>query len=103
MYAIVNIAGKQFKLEGKRKVYVPLLDQEVGAKVTFDQVLLVADDNKVSVGSPTVKNASVEATVIGHMKADKIRIFKYKRRKGFRRTQGHRQNYTQIEIQSIKF
>lgn len=103
MYAIVDIAGKQFKVEGQKKVYVPLLDKEVGATITFDQVLLVADDqSKTTVGTPTVKNASVEATVLAHVKADKIRIFKYKRRKGFRRTQGHRQQYTQVLINSIK-
>ncbi|MBN8704329.1 MAG: 50S ribosomal protein L21 [Bacteroidetes bacterium] len=102
MYAIVEIAGKQFKVEGKRKVYVPLLDKEIGAEVSFDQVLLVDDGSKVTVGAPTVKNASIEATVLAHVKADKIRIFKYKRRKGYRKHMGHRQNYTQILVNDIK-
>lgn len=102
MYAIVDIAGKQFKVEGNKKVYVPLLDNEVGSKVTFDQVLLVSENDKVQVGTPTVAKASVEATVVAHVKGDKIRIFKYKRRKGFRRRQGHRQQFTQVLINSIK-
>ncbi len=101
MYAIVEIAGKQYRVEGNKKVYVPLLSDEVGAKVTFDQVLLVSENDKVKVGTPTVAKASVEATVVAHVKSDKIRIFKYKRRKGFRRRQGHRQQFTQVLINSI--
>lgn len=102
MYAIVDIAGKQYKVEGNKKVYVPLLQNEVGSKVTFDQVLLVSNNDKITVGTPTVNKASVEATVVAHVKADKVTIFKYKRRKGYRRKQGHRQQYTQILVDSIK-
>lgn len=102
MYAIVDIAGKQFKVEGNKKVYVPLLQNEVGSKVTFDQVLLVSNNDAITVGTPTVAKATVEATVVAHVKGDKIHIFKYKRRKGFRRKQGHRQQFTQILIDSIK-
>lgn len=102
MYAIVDIAGKQFKVEGNKKVYVPLLQNEVGSKVTFDQVLLVSNNDTITVGTPTVAKAIVEATVVAHVKGDKIHIFKYKRRKGFRRKQGHRQQFTQILIDSIK-
>lgn len=102
MYAIVDIAGKQFKVEGNKKVYVPLLQNEVGSKVTFDQVLLVSNNDTITVGTPTVAKATVEATIVAHVKGDKINIFKYKRRKGFRRKQGHRQQFTQILIDSIK-
>ncbi|MEL6616307.1 MAG: 50S ribosomal protein L21 [Bacteroidota bacterium] len=98
MYAIVEIAGKQFRVEKDAKMYVPRLKDEVGDSVTFDRVLLVSGDDGVSVGTPTVEGASVTATVLDHVKGDKIIVFKKKRRKGYRVKNGHRQPYTQIQI-----
>ena len=100
MYAIVEIAGKQFRLESGRKLYIPLHNAEVGSDVTFDRVLLVGGDT-THVGAPTVSGASVAATVLGHVKSDKILIFKKKRRKRYKVLRGHRQNFTQIEIGAI--
>lgn len=101
MYAIVNIGGKQFKVEESQTLYVPLLDSEVGAQVEFPDVLLVSGDNGVEVGTPVLEGKKVTATVLDHMKDDKVLVFKKKRRKGYRKLVGHRQNYTQIEINSI--
>ncbi len=101
MQAIVEIAGKQIRLSPKDKVSIPLLDKKPGSKVSFDKVLLVQDDKAVMVGTPTVKGASVEATVLGHEKADKVIVFKKKRRKGYRVKKGHRQQYTEVEITNI--
>ena len=98
MYAIVEIAGKQFRAEEGAKLYVPRLKADEGAEVTFDRVLLTSGDGGVSVGAPTVDGASVSATVLGHGKADKVIVFKKKRRKGYRVKNGHRQPYTQIQI-----
>lgn len=101
MYAIVNIAGKQFKVTGSQKLYVPRLDTEVGATVEFSDVVLVSDGGSVKVGAPTVSDAKVTATVLGHMKDEKVLVFKKKRRKGYRKLNGHRQQFTRIEIASI--
>lgn len=101
MYAIVEIAGKQFRVEKDAKMYVPRLKDEVGDSVTFDRVLLVSGDDGVSVGTPTVEGASVTATVLDHVKGDKIIVFKKKRRKGYRVKNGHRQPYTQIAIKAL--
>jgi large subunit ribosomal protein L21 len=101
MYAIVNIAGKQFRVTQSQKLYVPLLESEVGAKVEFGNVLLLADDAGVTVGTPVLSGASVTATILGHMKDEKVIVFKKKRRKGYRKLNGHRQQFTQIEIDSI--
>ena len=101
MYAIVEIAGKQFRVEKDAKLYVPRLKDEVGAEVTFDRVLLTSGDGGVSVGAPTVDGASVTATVLGHVKGDKIIVFKKKRRKGYKVKNGHRQPYTQIQIADL--
>ncbi len=101
MYAIVEIAGQQFKVESGRKLYVHRLAAEEGAKVSFDKVLFVDNDGKVIIGTPSVKDASVEATVIRHLKDDKVIVFKKKRRKGYRVKNGHRQCLTQIEINTI--
>jgi large subunit ribosomal protein L21 len=98
MYAIVEIAGKQFRVEKDAKMYVPRLKDEVGADVTFDKVLLTSGDGGVTVGTPTVEGASVSAKVLDHVKGDKIIVFKKKRRKGYRVKNGHRQPYTQIQI-----
>ena len=101
MYAIVDIAGQQFKVEKDQKLYVHRLEAEEGKKVSFDQVLLIDTDGKVSVGSPTVKGASVSAKVLAHVKSDKVLVFKKKRRKGYQKLNGHRQYMTQIQIESI--
>ncbi len=101
MYAIVDIAGQQFKVEKDQKLYVHRLEVEEGKKVSFQKVLLIDTGNKVSVGNPVVKGASVDAKVISHMKADKVLVFKKKRRKGYQKLNGHRQYMTQIQIESI--
>lgn len=101
MYAIVEIGGKQFKVEKGQKLYVPRLEAEVGKTVKFDRVLLTSGDGNVSVGTPTVSGATVSAKVLDHPKGDKIIVFKKKRRKGYRVKNGHRQPYTQIAIDSL--
>ena len=102
MYAIVNISGKQFKVTQSQQLYVPLLESEVGSTVEFDDVMLYSDDSGVVVGTPRVDSASVTAKVLEHMKDDKVLVFKKKRRKGYRKLNGHRQQYTRIEIDNIK-
>jgi len=101
MYAIVEIAGQQFKVEKDRKVYVHRLAAEEGSNVEFDKVLLVDNEGTVSIGTPTVEGAKVTAKVLAHVKADKVIIFKKKRRKTFERKNGHRQYMTQILVESI--
>ena len=101
MYAIVNIAGKQFKVTQEQKLYVPLLQSEVGSTVEFDNVMLFSDDKGITVGSPIVEGKKVTATVIEHMQDEKVLVFKKKRRKGYRKMVGHRQQFTQIEINTI--
>ena len=101
MYAIVEIAGQQFKVERGNKVYVHRLDANEGAKVEFDKVFLIENDGKISIGSPTVDGAKVAATVIEHLKGDKVIVFKKKRRKGYQKWNNHRQYLTQILIQGI--
>jgi large subunit ribosomal protein L21 len=101
MFAVVDIAGSQFKVAANDKLHVPLLKQEKGASVTFDKVLMFGDEKNVKIGNPTVKGASVSATVLEHVKADKVFVFKKKRRKGYRVKKGHRQDYTKIEITNI--
>ena len=101
MYAIVEIAGQQFKIEKDLKIYVNKLAQEVGENVEFDQVLLVAGDKKIEVGAPVVNGAKVKAKVLAHVKSDKILVFKKKRRKGYQKLNGHRQPMTQIQIEEI--
>ena len=101
MYAIVDIAGQQFKVAKDQKVYVHRLDAKTGTKVSFDQVLLLYDGGKVTVGAPAIANASVEAKVVKHLKDDKVIVFKKKRRKGYRVKNGHRQSLTEIVIESI--
>mgnify|MGYP004669237631 FL=1 len=102
MYAIIEACGKQYKVAEGDVVFFEKLDTEVGKKVTFDKVVLVSDDKKVQVGSPYVKGIKVEGKVISHDKAKKILVFKYKAKKNYRRTQGHRQPYTKVEITNIK-
>lgn len=101
MYAIVDIAGKQFKVSKDKFVYAPLLDGEAGAAVDFENVLLVDDGTKVSIGSPMVKGAKVKAKILEHLKGDKIVVFKKKRRKGYQKSNGHRQDFTKILIEDI--
>lgn len=101
MYAIVDIAGQQFKVEAGKKLYVNRLKDEPGASVSFDKVLLTDNDGAVKVGTPYVDGASVKATVIEHLKGNKVIVFKKKRRKGYDKKNGHRQCLTQIQIESI--
>ena len=101
MFAIVEIAGQQFKVAKDQKVFVHRLDAKTGDKVSFDQVYMLADGDKVSVGAPAVANASVEAKVVRHLKDDKVIVFKKKRRKGYRVKNGHRQSLTEILIESV--
>jgi large subunit ribosomal protein L21 len=101
MYAIVEIAGQQFKVERGNKVYVHRLEANEGAKIEFDNVLLLDNGGKISVGNPTVDGAKVAATVISHLKGDKVIIFKKKRRKGYQKWNNHRQCLTQILIQGV--
>lgn len=102
MYAIVETGGKQYRIEEGSTVYVEKLTINEGEKVTLDQVLAVSKDGSLSVGEPYVAGASVEATVLENGKADKIIVFKYKRKKDYRRKQGHRQPYTKLKIDAIK-
>lgn len=101
MYAIVEIAGQQFKVERGNKVYVHRLEANEGSKVEFDRVLLIENDGKISVGNPTVDGAKVAATVIEHLKGDKVIVFKKLRRKGYQKWNNHRQQYTQILVQGV--
>ena len=103
MYAIVEIAGQQFKIEHGRKVYVHRLNAEEGSQVKFDRVMLVDNDGTVNVGTPTVSGAEVTATVVNHIKGDKVLVFKKKRRKGYQKMNGHRQYLTTLKIDSITF
>ena len=96
MYAIVDIAGQQFKVAKDQKLYVHRLDAKTGSKVSFDQVLLLDDGGKITVGAPAIANASVEAKVVKHLKDDKVIVFKKKRRKGYRVKNGHRQSLPKL-------
>lgn len=102
MYAIVEIAGQQMKAEQGRKIYVHRLENAEGETVVFDKVLLVDNDGKVKVGTPVVEGASVKATVLEHVKGDKVLVFKKKRRKSFQKMNGHRQYLTKIQIEEVK-
>ncbi|KOH45369.1 50S ribosomal protein L21 [Sunxiuqinia dokdonensis] len=101
MYAIVEIAGQQFKVEKDKKIFVHRLQEEEGASVEFQNVLLVENDGNIQVGTPKVDGAKVSAKVLEHMKGDKVIIFKKKRRKGYKKKNGHRQYLTQIQIEEI--
>ena len=101
MYVIVEIAGKQFKAETGRKLYVNRLQGDEGSSVSFDKVLLTDNDGQVKVGSPVVEGASVSAKIVRHLKDDKIIVFKKKRRKGYKVKNGHRQYLTQVLIEDI--
>jgi large subunit ribosomal protein L21 len=101
MYAIVDIAGQQFKVERGKKVYVHRLQANEGADVTFEKVLLIDNEGKITVGNPTVDGAKVAATVVSHLRGDKVLVFKKKRRKSYQKLNGHRQDFTQILIQGV--
>lgn len=102
MFAIVSIAGKQYKVEKDQELYVHRLEAETGKKVDFDEVLLVDDKGKVTVGTPSISGAKISATVLNHAKDDKVIVFKKKRRKGYAKLNGHRQQLTQIKIDKIQ-
>ncbi len=101
MFAIVTIAGQQFKVEEGQEIFVHQLAANEGDSVRFDDVLLIDTGSSVSVGSPNIGGASVTATVLGHQKGDKVIIFKKKRRKGYRKKNGHRQSFTKIKVDAI--
>ena len=102
MYAIVEIAGKQYKVSEGAKLKVASLDKDTGGNVSFDKVLLTDNGKSVKVGTPTLKGANINATILEHGRERKILIYKKKRRKGYQRKNGHRQGYTLIEITKIK-
>ncbi|MDD4145114.1 MAG: 50S ribosomal protein L21 [Prolixibacteraceae bacterium] len=101
MYAIVEIAGQQFKVEKDKKLFVHRLDAAEGDSVDFDQVLLVDNDGKVEVGTPVLEGAKVTVKVLEHLKGDKVLVFKKKRRKGYKKLNGHRQQFTKVQIENI--
>ncbi|MFD0993964.1 50S ribosomal protein L21 [Tenacibaculum geojense] len=101
MYAIVEIAGQQFKVAKDQKVYVHRLQEAEGSNVTFDKVMLIEDNGNVTVGAPAIEGAGVTAKVLGHLKGEKVIVFKKKRRKGYKKKNGHRQYLTEIQIESI--
>ena len=102
MYAIIESCGKQYKVAEGDVVFFEKLDVEEGKKVTFDKVILVSEEGKIEVGTPNVKGVKVEGKVVSHGKGKKILVYKYKAKKNYRRTQGHRQPYTKVEITAIK-
>jgi len=102
MYAIVETGGKQYRLEEGSTVFVEKLSAREGEKITLDQVLAVSKEGALTVGEPYVAGAAVEATVLENGKFDKVIVFKYKRKKDYRRKQGHRQPYTKLKIESIQ-
>jgi large subunit ribosomal protein L21 len=101
MYAIVEIAGQQFKVEQGKKIFVHRLEVEEEKEIEFDKVLLIEDEGVITIGEPTVKGAVVGGKILDHVRGDKVIVFKKKRKKGYRVKNGHRQNFTQVEIISI--
>ncbi len=102
MLAIVTIAGQQFKVSQGQSIFVHQLEAAEGDSVSFDNVLMtISESGSVNVGTPTISGASVKATVLGHQKGDKVIVFKKKRRKGYKKKNGHRQSYSKIKIESI--
>jgi large subunit ribosomal protein L21 len=101
MFAVVNIAGQQFKVSENNTYYVPKLSKEPNKNITFKEVLVLNDDKDIKVGSPLIKGAKVTAKVLEHLKDDKVIVFKKKRRKGYRKFNGHRQQLTKIEVTKI--
>ncbi len=101
MYAIVDIAGQQFKVEKDQQIFIHRLEGKEGDKVSFDQVLLIDNDGKIAVGAPAIKDAAVTGKIIEHQRGDKVIVFKKKRRKGYQTRNGHRQDFTKIQIEAI--
>jgi large subunit ribosomal protein L21 len=101
MYAVIKTGGKQYRVAPGEKLKIEQIPADIGSEIVLDQVLMVADGDAVSVGTPLLKGAAVKATVLAHGRGEKIRIFKMRRRKHYRKTQGHRQNYTEIRIDNI--
>ena len=101
MYAIVNIAGKQFKVAKDQYIYAPKLEGEAGSAVKFEDVLLTDDGSKVNIGAPTVNGITVSGKILEHVKGNKVIVFKKKRRKGYQVKNGHRQQFTKVQIESI--
>ena len=101
MYAIINIAGQQFKVEKDQEVIVHRISGDHGKKLDFKEVILAEDGGKIKVGAPLLKGASVSSKIVNHLRGDKVIIFKKKRRKGYQKQTGHRQDYTKIKIDSI--
>lgn len=101
MYAVIKTGGKQYKVAAGDKLKVEKLVGDVGSTVVIDKVLMIADGEKTTIGAPLVAGATVNATVVSHGRADKVMIFKFRRRKHYRKTQGHRQSFTEIQIDTI--
>jgi large subunit ribosomal protein L21 len=101
MYAIVEIAGQQFRVQSNQEIFVHRLEGNAGDQLSFNKVLMVSDDTGTKVGMPTVEGASVSATIVSHDKGDKVIVFKKKRRKGYKVKNGHRQCFTRIRINEI--
>ena len=102
MYAIVDIAGRQFRVEKNSQIYAPKLEGKPGSKVEFKDVLLLDDDGKVNIGMPTVKGAKVSGKIVEHVQGDKVIIFKKKKRKDYKKKNGHRQEFSKVIIEEIK-
>ena len=101
MYAVIKTGGKQYRVAPGEKIRIEQIPADVGSQITLDQVLMVGEGESVKVGNPLVTGATVTATVVSHGRGDKVRIFKMRRRKHYQRTQGHRQNYTEIRVDKI--
>ena len=101
MYAVIKSGGKQYRVASGEKVRVELLSAEVGAAVSFDEVVLVGAGDSVKIGAPLVSGAKVKATVLAHGRGDKVKVFKLRRRKHYQKTQGHRQSYTEVRVDDI--
>jgi large subunit ribosomal protein L21 len=101
MYAVIKTGGKQYRVTPGEKLKVEQIPADIGSEIVLDQVLMVADGESTKVGAPLVVGATVKATVVAHGRGDKIKIFKMRRRKHYRKTQGHRQNFTEIRIETI--
>ena len=101
MYAVIKTGGKQYRVVAGEKIKVEQIPAEVGAEITLDQVLMVGEGESVKVGAPLVAGATVKCTVVSHGRHDKVKIFKMRRRKHYQKRQGHRQNYTELRIDTI--
>ncbi|MCX6277822.1 MAG: 50S ribosomal protein L21 [Bacteroidetes bacterium] len=103
MYAIVEIAGQQFKVENKDEIFVHRLEGDPGTKINFDKVLLLDNDGEVSVGKPLVEGSVISGSIIDHVRGDKVVVFKKKRRKGYQKESGHRQDFSKVLIENISY